>query len=249
MKSIITVLPLLIVFALSGNGQTMAQDKTPHIKVFILKNTEARNALDVVEGLVHGAESGLRVVVDERTNSLIVAADTMHKLDEFQDLLNQIDVATKLHEEKTQMLEITLTMVMEGNDEIMDKSLAAPSEKVVELIKELGSNPYLPTFKNPRVGGTIMNRVMVDETQSQQFQGSSSSKESLCQLLFSGRASVLDSDRFIFDGKISINLKPSGDQLYSSQMATRVTVNKKHPVILGLTSIEGVNCLLIVEIR
>lgn len=247
MKSRFMLLPFVLVVLLFGSPAAMAQENTMQIRVFTLNNMEARNALDVFAGLQTAID--VRVVPDERTNSLIVAAQDARELEVFQELLTKIDVANKPKEKSTQTVEVTLTIVLEGSDEIVDQILPAPTEQVVELIKELGNNPYLPTMKNPRVGGTIMNRVTVDENQPRQFQGSSSSKSGYCQLKLAGRASNLEADRFAFDGNISILLRPTSEQVFSSEMATRVAINKKHPVILGLTSIEGNNCLVILEIR
>lgn len=248
-------LTILFTFNPQASGQDV-DSEISKLATFRLRHADSREVAPTIERLYASQDSGIRIAVDQRSNLLIVTADDPAKLDVFRALVNEIDVAAS-EPEKTEakMLELTAMLVIEGGRDIMQE-IPAPSNQVLNIITEMEKNPYLPVFEDPRVGSVLMNRVMLSHEVKTKganavgiVHGTSSSRGGLCELQLSGKVSEIGSGQYRLETDISLRLKTKLDEAYSSKISTEVAITKEHPVILGLTSIDGVNCLVIVEVR
>jgi hypothetical protein len=245
MKSSWIILALLFLFS----PNVLGQNPEEKIRVFQLKEAYAADVGDILQSLIP-KDSDVTFSIDQRTNSLIILCDDEDGLNALGSLLSKLDVPAKEQNKlEAQMVALTVTTVIEGVDDNMAQLLAAPPDRVVKIIEEIGKNSLAPRFKNPLVGSTFMTQVMADLGRGGAFQGKSSSRQGFCHLEVQGTITRQDADQFAIRGDIQVVLMPSNDESFSTRMSTTIALTKQHPVVMGLTSIDGVQCLVIVEIR
>ncbi|HMP79452.1 MAG TPA: secretin N-terminal domain-containing protein [Pirellulaceae bacterium] len=227
------------------------------VRVFFLKSADASLTYDVVSGvLTRDQQSDVRMSIDPRNNAIVVSA-TPEVLDRIQEIINQIDIpAVAETKPEIRTAQLSVVVLVDAADEIMAELLPIPGAGTTQqdLLTNLADLQRIPSFKRPRVAGAVLTRISVGGDQPGHLDGSfsneSSSRDGICELQTAGQLRIDSSstDGFIFQGSIELLIRPNLEDAYQTEIQTRAALTRGRPVVLGFTSLQGIPCVIVVEV-
>lgn len=232
------------------------------LKIYHLKHMDAKILMDVLSMVTHDPnQSELRATLDPRQNAVIVStSEGGHQA--ILQIVKQMDVVPEEQLSAATALnsQLVITLLIEGQGVAVE--LPSPHPAAMTMLAEVaGEMPHLPRFQKPVVAGHTIVTIgsgadwpAASDRQappSKVFETTSSSGDNFCQLLVSGQVAQLGGNpsRFALDGQVRIEFQATPEERYRGEFRTQANLVRMSPVIFGFTEIQGIRCLLIVEMH
>ncbi|MEQ1903928.1 MAG: secretin N-terminal domain-containing protein [Pirellulaceae bacterium] len=240
------------------------------VKVYQLRHIDAESAYRIMGTLLLGAE--VQIAVETRTKSLVVmASEENHKriaevLGRLDQELGNASAGSSIHHPEP--VNFMVKMIMDASVVDWAAKNSAPDQASLKMLEEIASQGLFEPFRDPRMvvssfvranprGANPPAEKQPLEASSGKVTTEGSSTENACRLAVVGTLTELSKTSLMLDCKIVIEVpesktadqSPEKRKILTARIESNTTLTRGHPVVLSVNSVEGRNCLIIVEIR
>ena len=249
LTAILLIAPIALVGQVKEQPKNAPQNSVtevtdgPTIKVYRLRLTAASSAQQTLQSLVETDPNvKIKVMVDERSNSLIVLA-TQELQERVAKFIETIDKTSQ--EKQARVVHFVAKVIMDAKEGDWTSQAEKPDQATISTLGELKELGIFSGFADPRI---VANGVVRIRANGQNFRLQSSASDDVFRFSLNGLLQENGVNEFALNCKFVIE-EQSKEKVHSNQIESDTTLSADHPVLLSVNTIDGRNCMIIVEVR